>query len=70
MIERRRRFFRGDSLLDMPIFPGFCNSFQFACVFQSATGIVVLSELAIATSTDAENLMQYVQCLLFAIGQL
>jgi hypothetical protein len=21
MIERRRRFFRGDSLLDMPIFP-------------------------------------------------
>ena len=28
MIERRRRFFRGDSLLDMPLFPGSCNLFN------------------------------------------
>jgi hypothetical protein len=68
MIERRRRFFRGDSLLDMPIFPGSCNYFQFACVFQSATGIIIFSQLVIATSTDAERLMDYVEELRVVTG--
>jgi hypothetical protein len=68
MIERRRRFFRGDSLLDMPIFPGSCNYFQFACVFQSATGIIIFSQVVIATSTDAERLMDYVEELRVVTG--
>jgi hypothetical protein len=70
MIERRRRFFKGDSLLDMPIFPGSCNFFQFACVFQSATGIVIFSQVVIATSTDAERLMDYVEGFSLVIGQM
>jgi hypothetical protein len=70
MIERRRRFFRGDSLLDMPIFPrGSCNSFQFACVFQSATGIIIFSQVAIAASTGAEKLVEYVEGFSLVIGQ-
>jgi hypothetical protein len=69
MIERRRRFFRGDSLLDMPIPPGSCNSFQFACVFQSATGIIIFSQVVIATSTDAERLIDYVEGFSVATGQ-
>jgi hypothetical protein len=69
MIERRRRFLKGDSLLDMPIFTSSCSSVQFACLFQSATGIVVFSEVVIATSDDAEKLMRYVEGLWFAVGQ-
>jgi hypothetical protein len=57
MIERRRRFFRGDSLLDMPIFPFSAIPVQFARLFQSATGIIVFSQVAIATSDDTEELM-------------
>jgi hypothetical protein len=38
-------------------------------VFQSATGIIVLSELAIATSDDTEQLMDYVEGLLVATSQ-
>src|SRR5262249_36984704 len=57
MIARRRRFFRGDSLLDMPFFSRSCNPVQFARVFQSATGIIVFAQLAIATSTGSEKLM-------------
>jgi hypothetical protein len=60
MIERRRRFFKGDSFLDMPIFPRFLQFFQFACVFQSATGIIVFAQVAIATSTDIQKLIHYV----------
>jgi hypothetical protein len=60
MIERRRRFFRGDSLLDMPIFPQFVPiPVQFARLIQSATGIIVLSQVAIATSGGTEQLMRY-----------
>jgi hypothetical protein len=69
MIERRRRFFNGDSLLDMPIPRGSCNSFQFACVFQSATGIIVFSQLVIATPLDAEKLMHYVEGLSVSASQ-
>jgi hypothetical protein len=43
---------------------------QFARLFQSATGIVVLSQVAIATSTDAEKLVEYVEDLSFVIGQM
>jgi hypothetical protein len=68
MIERRRRFLRGDLLLDMPIFPVPVVPFQFACVFQSATGIVVFSQVAIATSTVDEKLMEYVEGLWFVVG--
>jgi hypothetical protein len=70
MIERRRRFFRGDSLLDMPISPVPAIPVQFARVFQSATGIIVFSQVAIATSTGAEKLMKYVEGLCFVIGQM
>jgi len=35
----------------------------------SATGIIAFSHVAIATSTDAEELMDHVEGLLFAIGQ-
>ena len=69
MIERRRRFFRGDSLLNMPIFPGSSKSFQFARVFQSATGIIIFSQVVIAASTDAERLMEYVEGFSAATGQ-
>jgi hypothetical protein len=69
MIERRRRFFRGDSLLDMPISPVSEIPVQFARLIQSATGIIVLSQVAIATSDYAEKLMEYVEGSLFAIGQ-
>jgi len=50
-------------------FPGSCNSFQFACVFQSATGIIIFSQVAIATSTDAEKLVEYVEGFSLVIGQ-
>ena len=69
MIERRRRFFRGDSLLDMPIFPRFLQFLSIACVFQSATGIIIFSQVAIATSTDAEKLVEYVEGSSLVIGQ-
>jgi hypothetical protein len=69
MIERRRRFFRGDLLLDMPISPVPAIPVQFARVFQSATGIVVFSQVAIATSDDTEKLMEYVEGSWFVIGQ-
>jgi hypothetical protein len=69
MIERRRRFFRGDSLLDMPIFPRFLQFLSIACVFQSATGIIIFSQVVIATSTDAERLMDYVEGFPVATGQ-
>jgi hypothetical protein len=49
MTERRRRFLRSDSLLDMPISLIPAIPFQFARVFQSATGIIVFSQLVIAT---------------------
>jgi hypothetical protein len=67
MIERRRRFFRGDSLLDMPLspLPAIPVQFQFARLIQSATGIIVFSQVAIATSTGAEKLMEYVEALWF-----
>jgi hypothetical protein len=57
MIERRRRFLRGDSLVDMPIFPLSAIPVQFARLFQSATGIIVFSQVVIATSDDTEELM-------------
>ena len=69
MIERRRRFFRGDSLLDMPILPGFLQFLSIACVFQSATGIIIFSQVVIATSTDVERLMDYVEGFSVAVGQ-
>jgi hypothetical protein len=49
--------------------PGSCNSFQFACVFQSATGIIIFSQVVIATSTDVERLMDYVEGFSVAVGQ-
>jgi hypothetical protein len=61
MIERRRRFFADHSLLDIPIFPLFPIPVQFARVSQSATGIIMFLQLAIATSTDAEKLMEYAE---------
>lgn len=69
MIERRRRFFRGDSFLDMLFSPVPAIPVQFACLIQSATGIVVLSHLAIATSDDNEKLMDYVEGLPVATSQ-
>ena len=69
MIERRRRFVRGESLLDMPIFAGSCNLVQFARVFQSATGIIVFFQVAIVTATDVEKLMEYMEGSWFVIGQ-
>jgi hypothetical protein len=63
MIERRRLFREGDLVLGMPISPVPATSVQFARVFQSATGIIVFSQLAIATSTGAEKLMEYVEAL-------
>jgi hypothetical protein len=42
---------------------------QFARVFQSATGIIVFSQVVIATSTDAEKLIDDVEDLLCATGQ-
>jgi len=69
MIERRRRFFRGDSLLDMPISPVPATPVQFARLIQSATGIIILSQVAIATPTDTEKLMHYVEGLLVATSQ-
>jgi hypothetical protein len=55
----------------MPIspLPAISVQFQFARVFQSATGIIVFSQVAIATSTGAEKLMEYVEALWFFIGQ-
>jgi hypothetical protein len=70
MIERRRRFFRGDSLLDMPISPVPAILLQFARVFQSATGIIVFAQVAIATSDDTEKLIKYVEESWFVIGQM
>ena len=68
MIERRRRFFRGD-FLDMP-FPTLpAIPVQFARLIQSATGIIILSQLAIATPTNTEKLMDYVDGLLVATCQ-
>jgi hypothetical protein len=43
---------------------------QFARVFQSATGIIVFSQVAIATSDDTEELMYYVEALWFVLGQI
>src|SRR4029077_14447385 len=43
---------------------------QFARVFQSATGIIVFSQLAIATADDTEELIFYVEALWFVIGQI
>ena len=43
---------------------------QFARVFQSATGIIVFSQVVIATSDDTEELMYYVEALWFVIGQM
>jgi hypothetical protein len=57
MTERRRRLFRADPLLDMPVLPFPAVLVQFARVFQSATGIIVFSQLAIATPDDTEELM-------------
>ena len=57
MTERRRRLFRADPLLDMPIASFPAVLVQFARVFQSATGIIVFSQVAIATSDDTEELM-------------
>jgi hypothetical protein len=57
MTERRRRLFRADSLLDMPVLSFRAISVQFARVFQSATGIIVFSQVVIATSDDTEELM-------------
>jgi hypothetical protein len=54
----------------MPISPLPAISVQFARVFQSATGIIVFSQVAIATSTGAEKLMDYVEALWFFIGQM
>jgi hypothetical protein len=70
MIERRRRFFRGDSLVDMPIFPLSAIPVQFARLFQSATGIIIFSQVVIATSMGIEKLMSYVESLSFVIGQM
>jgi hypothetical protein len=70
MIERRRRFLRGDSILDMPISPVPEIPVQFARLLQSATGIVVFTQVAIATSNDTETLMEYVEALSFVIGQM
>ena len=69
MIERRRRFFRGDSLLDIPFSPVPEIPVQFARLFQSATGIIIFSQVAIATSTDAEKLVEYVEGFSLVIGQ-
>jgi hypothetical protein len=49
MTERRRRLFSADSLLDIPVPPFPAVLVQFARVFQSATGIIVFSQVAIAT---------------------
>jgi hypothetical protein len=57
MTERRRRLFRADSLLDMPVLSFRAIPVQFARVFQSATGIIVFSQVVIATSGDTEELM-------------
>jgi hypothetical protein len=69
MTERRRRLFRADSLLDMPISPG-SIPVQFARLIQSATGIIVFSQVVIATSVGTERLMYYVEGLWFVIDQL
>jgi hypothetical protein len=70
MIERRGLFFRGDLLLDIFDFPFFpAIRVQFARVFQSATGIIDLSQVVIATSTDAEKMIDDVEDLLCATGQ-
>jgi len=61
MTERRRRLFRADSLLDMPISPFRAFPVQFACLIQSATGIIVFSQVVIATSVGTERLMYYVE---------
>ena len=47
MTERRRRLFRADSLLDMPISPVPAVPVQFARLIQSAAGIIVFTEVAI-----------------------
>ena len=69
MTEHRRRLLRADSLLDMPISPFRAFPVQFACLIQSATGIIVFSQVAIATSDDTEELMYYAEALWFVIGQ-
>jgi hypothetical protein len=53
-----------------PIFPLFPIPVQFARVSQSATGIIMFFQLAIATSTDAEKLMEYVEGLWLLIDQM
>jgi hypothetical protein len=70
MIERRRRFLRSDSLLDMPFSPVPEIPVQFARLFESATGIIIFSQVVIATSMGIEKLMSYVESLSFVIGQM
>jgi len=70
MIERRRRFLRGDSLLDIPFSPVPEIPVQFARLFQSATGIIIFSQVVIATSMGIEKLMSSVESLSFVIGQM
>ena len=70
MIERRRRFLRGDSLLDIPFSPVPEIPVQFARLFQSATGIIIFSQVVIATSMGIEKLMTYVESLSFVIGRM
>ena len=69
MIERRRRCFTDDSLLVMPISRFLHYQVQFARVLQSATGIITFPQLDIATSTDAEKLVEYAEGFWFVIGQ-
>src|SRR5437762_11741624 len=70
MIERRRRFLRGDSLLDIPFSPLPEIPVQFPRLFQSATGIIIFSQVVIATSMGIEKLMSYVESLSFRTGQM
>ena len=69
MIERRRRFFRGDSLLHMPIFPRFLQFLSICMRIPKRNWHYIFSQVAIATSTDAEKLVEYVEGSSLVIGQ-
>jgi hypothetical protein len=68
MTERRRRFFRSDWRLDMPICLWIPAIISIACVSESATGIIGFAQLVIATAIISERLLYYVECSCFVIG--
>jgi hypothetical protein len=54
----------------MPFSPVPAVPVQFARIFQSATGIIVFTEVAIAASDYTDRLMEHAEQLWFVIGQM